>query len=162
MTIPQGNASKRQAPPSSDPVRDARQAIAVRLRQIRRNHPDGPFSLEDLARHVGVSKRTLAEVESGRSNLTIETLVKIAAGLGIDRPAYFLDEEVFHAVNAEFAALQKLAESQVESVAMRSADAATIPPELAQLLTDIVSAGQKAQASLDASDSDAIDRAQGQ
>ncbi|MFD9633437.1 helix-turn-helix domain-containing protein [Streptomyces violascens] len=161
MTSSQGNAPKRPVP-QGDPVQATKQAIAARLRHIRRNHPDGPFSLEDLARHVSVSKRTLAEVESGRSNLTIETLAKIAAGLGIERPAYFLDEQVFHAVNSEFAALKQLAESRGGSVAMRSTDAATIPPELAQLLADIVTAGQKAQASLEGSDSSAADRVQGQ
>ncbi|MFJ5803755.1 helix-turn-helix domain-containing protein [Streptomyces decoyicus] len=150
-------------PPLSDPVQTIKDQIAARFRYIRANHPERPhsekpFTYDEVSSLTGLSKRTLAEVESGRSNLRIESLVNLAAGLGIDRPGYFLDEQVFKAVNAEFAALKQLAEQRVESVAMRSVDPAKIPPELAQLLATIVSAGQEAQASLDPSRSDASER----
>ncbi|WP_405655855.1 helix-turn-helix domain-containing protein [Streptomyces sp. RK9] len=76
--------------------------IARRLRHIRRHHPEGPFTLLELARLTSVSKRTLAAAESAEgTNLTLETLVKLTRGLGIRRLAYFLDEQVFQEVNAE-------------------------------------------------------------
>ncbi|MET9900699.1 helix-turn-helix domain-containing protein [Streptomyces sp. NPDC006446] len=77
-------------------------AIARRLRHIRQHHPEGPFSLAELAERTGVSKRTLVAAESAEgANLTIETLVKVTRGLGIARWAYLLDEQVFRQVNAE-------------------------------------------------------------
>ncbi|WP_306317497.1 MULTISPECIES: helix-turn-helix domain-containing protein [unclassified Streptomyces] len=76
--------------------------LARRLRHIRKYHPEGPFTLSDLAERTGVSKRTLVAAESAEgTNLTIETLVKVTRGLGIARSAYLLDEEVFRQVNAE-------------------------------------------------------------
>jgi transcriptional regulator with XRE-family HTH domain len=78
-------------------------AIARRLRHIRQHHPEGPFTLSELAERTGVSKRTLVAAESAEgTNLTIETLVKVTRGLGIARWAYLLDEQVFRQVNAEF------------------------------------------------------------
>ncbi|MEU6274042.1 helix-turn-helix domain-containing protein [Streptomyces populi] len=77
-------------------------AIARRLRHIRQNHPEGPFTLSELAERTGVSKRTLVTAESAEGgNLTIETLVRVTRGLGITRWAYLLDEQVFQQVNAE-------------------------------------------------------------
>ncbi|MGW3661930.1 helix-turn-helix domain-containing protein [Streptomyces sp. NPDC005141] len=77
-------------------------AIARRLRHIRQYHPEGPFTLSELAERTDVSKRTLVAAESAEgTNLTIETLVKVTRGLGIARWAYLLDEQVFRQVNAE-------------------------------------------------------------
>ncbi|MFB7244264.1 helix-turn-helix domain-containing protein [Streptomyces populi] len=77
-------------------------AIARRLRHIRQNHPEGPFTLSELAERTGVSKRTLTAAESAEgANLTIETLVTVTRGLGITRWAYLIDEQVFRQVNAE-------------------------------------------------------------
>ncbi|MGW0533333.1 helix-turn-helix domain-containing protein [Streptomyces sp. NPDC003032] len=94
--------------------------IARRLRHIRRHHPEGPFTLMELARLTSVSKRTLAAAESAEgTNLTIETLVKLTRGLGIRRWAYFLDEQVFQQVNAELrsgGAVAKRAAHSMESL----------------------------------------------
>lgn len=91
-----------------DPPPDRREggavmpAIARRLRHVRQYHPEGPFTLSELAERTGVSKRTLVAAESAEgTNLTIETLVKVTRGLGIGRWAYLLDEQVFRQVNAE-------------------------------------------------------------
>ncbi|MGW5735642.1 MULTISPECIES: helix-turn-helix domain-containing protein [Streptomyces] len=98
-----GNGGAQGFPPcDADEHGSVMPEIARRLRHIRRHHPEGPFTLVELARLTSVSKRTLAAAESAEgTNLTIETLVKLTRGLGIRRWAYFLDEQVFQQVNAE-------------------------------------------------------------
>jgi transcriptional regulator with XRE-family HTH domain len=98
-----GNGEAQGFPPcEADESRSVMSEIARRLRHIRRHHPEGPFTLSELARLTSVSKRTLAAAESAEgTNLTIETLVKLTRGLGIRRWAYFLDEQVFQQVNAD-------------------------------------------------------------
>ncbi|MFE2179086.1 helix-turn-helix domain-containing protein [Streptomyces sp. NPDC059455] len=128
-------------------------AVARRLRHLRQHHPEGPFSLAALAERASVAKRTLAQAESAEgSNLTIETLVKVAHSLGITREGYFLDEKVFREVNAELAALAELKRQRVEGVALRTAS----PPELttgsvkelSELLTGILASAEKARDAL--------------
>ncbi|MFE7314369.1 hypothetical protein ACFU7T_15020 [Streptomyces sp. NPDC057555] len=83
-------------------LRAAKTALATRLRYVRHHHPEGPFTLAKLAERAGVSKRALASAESADgTNLTMGTLVEVAHSLGIQRCAYFLDEEVFTQVNVE-------------------------------------------------------------
>ncbi|MFI9206045.1 helix-turn-helix domain-containing protein [Streptomyces sp. NPDC053048] len=102
MNQEHGASSGAPEHPAGGMAHAAKAAIALRLRYIRRHHPEGPFSLAKLAERAGVSKRTLASAESADgTNLTIETLMKVAQSLGIRRLAYFLDEQVFHEVNAE-------------------------------------------------------------
>ncbi|MEW1656743.1 NUDIX domain-containing protein [Streptomyces sp. NPDC093707] len=104
-------------------VRAARTALAARLRYVRHHHPEGPFTLAKLAERAGVSKRTLASAESADgTNLTMGTLVKVAHSLGIQRCAYFLDEEVFAQVNAEWETLEELRRRQVRGPALRTAE----------------------------------------
>ncbi|MER8001645.1 helix-turn-helix domain-containing protein [Streptomyces sp. NPDC095613] len=104
-------------------IQTAKSAIATRLRYIRRHHPEGPFTLAALAERAGVSKRTLTQAESAEgSNLTIETLVKVAHSLGISRDGYFLDEQVFQEVNSSFAALVEMRDRGVDRVALRTSD----------------------------------------
>ncbi|MDJ0466811.1 helix-turn-helix domain-containing protein [Streptomyces sp. H27-C3] len=130
-------------------VRRARGEIATRFRHIRQHHPEGPFTLERLASVTGVSKRNLALAESPEgANLKIETLVKIAHSLGIERWAYFLDAQVFDQVNIELSVLQELRQRQVETVALRksndhqtSRDALT---QLSELIAGITNLGQSA------------------
>lgn len=131
-------------------VHGAKTAIATRLRYIRQNHPEGPFSLAKLAERAGVSKRTLASAESAEgTNLTIETLVKVAHSLGIERWAYFLDEQVFQQVNAELETVKELRQRKVHSVALRTSHPTAIPAdELSQLLTGIIDAAAQARQTL--------------
>ncbi|MER6568864.1 helix-turn-helix domain-containing protein [Streptomyces sp. NPDC001093] len=135
-----------------DHVHAAKTDIAARLRHIRRHHPEGPFSLARLAELAGVSKRTLASVESAEgANLTIETLVKVAHSLGIQRCAYFLDEQVFQQVNKELELLGQLRESRAHGLALRSSHAApvaTTTDQVSQLLAGIIEAAAQARDSL--------------
>ncbi|MGW1289456.1 helix-turn-helix domain-containing protein [Streptomyces sp. NPDC001118] len=135
-----------------DHVHATKAAIAARLRHIRRNHPEGPFNLARLADLAGVSKRTLASVESAEgANLTIETLVKVAHSLGIQRCAYFLDDQVFQQVNKELEFIKELQESKAQGLALRTSHAApvaTTTAQVAQLLAGIIDAAAQARDSL--------------
>ncbi|MFF4226611.1 helix-turn-helix domain-containing protein [Streptomyces sp. L500] len=129
----------------------AKSTIAQRLRYIRRHHPEGPFSLAKLAERAKVSKRTLASAESADgTNLTIETLMKVAQSLGIRRPAYFLDEQVFHEVNAELETVKQLKQQSVHAVALRTAAEPGGSPvsELSGLVRSIIAAAKAADDTL--------------
>ncbi|MET7765715.1 helix-turn-helix domain-containing protein [Streptomyces sp. NPDC005393] len=135
-----------------DHVHTTKTDIAVRLRHIRQHHPEGPFSLAKLAKLAGVSKRTLASAESAEgTNLTIETLVKLAHSLGIQSCAYFLDEQVFQQVNKELEALKELRRQNLQGVALRTSHPTplhTTTDQLEQLLTGIIDAAAQARDSL--------------
>ncbi|MFF9478111.1 helix-turn-helix domain-containing protein [Streptomyces sp. NPDC014733] len=136
-----------------DAIRDARAAVARRLRHLRAHHPEGPFTLAALAERSGVSQRTLAQVESAEgSNVTLETLVKVAHSLGVARPGYFLDEEVFRQVNAELTALKEMRDQQLQGVAMRTSTHRDWSPsavqEISLLITDILDNAAKVKGAL--------------
>jgi transcriptional regulator with XRE-family HTH domain len=62
------------------PPGPAQQVLAANLRRLRiARH----LSLSQLGRATGISKATLSGIEHGRSNPTIETLVSLAAALGV-------------------------------------------------------------------------------
>ncbi|GAB7035745.1 helix-turn-helix domain-containing protein [Streptomyces sp. NPDC021749] len=137
-------------------VHDAKTAIARKLRYIRQQHPEGPFTLAGLAERAGVSKRTLASAESvDGTNLTVETLVKVAHSLGISRVGYFLDDQVFEQVNSELEWLKKMRTQRIESVALRQSAAPSGPPaasslnELSHLITHLVTTAEAARATLE-------------
>ncbi|MFE1776019.1 helix-turn-helix domain-containing protein [Streptomyces sp. NPDC059008] len=145
----QGKRTDALAQPGLDEhVHATKAEIATRLRHVRQHHPEGPFSLSKLAERAGVSKRTLASAESADgTNLTIETLVKVAHSLGIQRSAYFLDEQVFQQVNTELEALKELRRRKVENIALRHST--NLPMDhLSQLLTGIIDAAALARESL--------------
>ncbi|MFJ9855649.1 helix-turn-helix domain-containing protein [Streptomyces sp. NPDC101150] len=137
-----------------DSVHTAKTSIARRLRHIRQSHPEGPFTLARLAERAGVSKRTLASAESvDGTNLTVETLVKVAHSLGVSRVAYFLDEQVFDQVNAELELLRNMRSQRIESVALRQSSLAAAPAassltELSHLITRLVTTAEAARATL--------------
>ena len=54
--------------------------LGARIRDLRL---DRKMSLADLAETSGVGKGALSSIENGRVNVTIETCVKIAVGLGL-------------------------------------------------------------------------------
>lgn len=152
-SIRAGQGDERPVPPSRQDLdarlHGARCDLARRLRYIRQHHPEGPFTLERLAQTVGVSKRNLAQAESSAgANLRIETLIKIAHSLGIERWAYFLDEQVFEQVNIELSVVKELAAKRVETVALRSAHVQHMSGEtlsqLSELIAGITSLGQSA------------------
>jgi hypothetical protein len=78
----------------------------------------------------------------------METLVKIAHSLGIERWAYFLDEQVFDQVNIELAVVKELAARNVETVALRKSNGHQMSSQalsqLSELITGITSLGQSA------------------
>ncbi|MFE4535836.1 helix-turn-helix domain-containing protein [Streptomyces scopuliridis] len=110
----------------NDRIQLTKAAIARRLRYVRQHHPEGPFTLAGLAERAGVAKRTLSQAESAEgSNLTIETLVKVAHSLGISRDGYFLDDQVFEEVNIQLATLVEMRDRGVDRVALRTSAPAT-------------------------------------
>ncbi|WP_045694410.1 helix-turn-helix domain-containing protein [Streptomyces rubellomurinus] len=136
--------------PLKEQLRLAKTAIATRLRYVRHEHPEGPFTLGELAERAGVSKRTLVSAESSDgTNLTVETLVKVAHSLGIERWAYFLDEQVFREVNTELDMIKELRERNVRSVALRTAHPTHLPvDQVAALLRGIIESAGQAHESL--------------
>jgi DNA-binding XRE family transcriptional regulator/predicted RNase H-like HicB family nuclease len=74
VRLPQGWAL---LPISIDP------ALEVRL-QIRWTREDQGLSQQALAQRVDVSQQAIAKLESPDSNVTLETLKKVAAALGLE------------------------------------------------------------------------------
>ncbi|WP_187363958.1 helix-turn-helix domain-containing protein [Streptomyces piniterrae] len=146
------HASDMSARSLDDHVHATKADIAARLRHIRRHHPEGPLSLAKLADLAGVSKRTLGSVESAEgANVTIETRVKVAHSLGIQRCAYFLDGQVFEQVNKELELIQELRRGRAHGLAMRASHAApvaTTTDQVSRLLTGIIDAAAQARDSL--------------
>ncbi|MET8680895.1 helix-turn-helix domain-containing protein [Streptomyces sp. NPDC004647] len=139
-------------------VQAAKAAIASRLRYIRKNHPQGPFTLDAFAERTQVSKRTLSAAESADgTNLTIEIIAKIAHSLGIERHAYFLDEHVFQQINSELELVKNLRDGKVGSVALRASHSDGIAnpavDQLTALLSQLVDTAQAASDTLPLLDS---------
>lgn len=55
-------------------------AVAANIRRLRR---EAGLTLAELASAAGIGKSTLAQLESGRANPSVETLWAIAAGLAV-------------------------------------------------------------------------------
>ncbi|HGU6173175.1 TPA: helix-turn-helix domain-containing protein [Escherichia coli] len=60
-----------------------------RLKKIRKERG---LSLRALAEKSGISKSTLNDIETGKSNPSVETLTKIAKALNIEISYFFSDE----------------------------------------------------------------------
>lgn len=55
-------------------------------------------SLKDVATRAGISAPSLADIEGGRANMTLERLERIAAAYGLDAvPAFTERKEAAHA-----------------------------------------------------------------
>lgn len=113
--------------PESTPdalVHEVKVNVGRRLRFARTHHPNGSMTQAVLSEVTGVSTRALGDIEAGNANPSLETLVRITAGLGIQRMAYLLDETVFDAVNRELETVMEhvkaKAELGVTSIAFRS------------------------------------------
>jgi len=68
-------ATKRQ---SSDSVR---RALGLQVQEVRRERG---LTQEGLADKLAMLPSNYARIEQGRQNVTVDTLVKIANGLGVD------------------------------------------------------------------------------
>lgn len=64
----------------SDHVQQVSEAIAMRLREVRKKQK---LSLDELARRSGVSKGMVVEIENCNANPSIAILCKISAALGL-------------------------------------------------------------------------------
>jgi transcriptional regulator with XRE-family HTH domain len=65
------------------------QAIAHRVAQLRRSHPDGrprqlKVSQQDLASRIGVSRTTIANVENHRQQMPLHLLYDMCIELGVE------------------------------------------------------------------------------
>ena len=65
--------------------------VADNVRQLRKTRG---YSLDDLAARSGVSRASLSQIETAKTNPTISILWKIAAGLGVPFAALLGDETV--------------------------------------------------------------------
>ena len=65
--------------------------VAKNIKKLRETHK---LSLEELAKHSGVSKSMLAQIERGEGNPTISTLWKISNGLQVPFDALTLRPKV--------------------------------------------------------------------
>lgn len=75
------NLSKadRRTPSPSDRSNDARE-LGVKIRALRKA---GGWTLEDVARSIGVSKSAISQIENGRTEPSLQTLRRLAAALKI-------------------------------------------------------------------------------
>jgi transcriptional regulator with XRE-family HTH domain len=73
---------RQSALPATDPngAAELTHRVAVNLREHRRMRD---LSLDELARHTGVSRAGLSQIETCKTNPSIGVLWKIASGLGI-------------------------------------------------------------------------------
>jgi transcriptional regulator with XRE-family HTH domain len=55
----------------------------VLARNVRRLRTERQLSLGELAVHAGIAKQTLANLESGKGNPTVETMLAVARALGV-------------------------------------------------------------------------------
>lgn len=46
-----------------------------------------------LARMTGVDRTNIADIESGLQNATVDTLTRLAEGLGVELGLFFFDED---------------------------------------------------------------------
>jgi transcriptional regulator with XRE-family HTH domain len=65
--------------------------VGVVGRNVRRLRTERQLSLGALATRAGLAKQTLANLESGRGNPTVETLLSVARALGVG-PTWLLAE----------------------------------------------------------------------
>jgi len=134
--------------------------IAERVKAARENHPNGPMTRTALADAAGVSLRNLVDIEAGNSNLGIDTLVKITIGLGVQRPAYLIDPQVFAEVNQQLASLKKISDATRElgatSIMFRNPGFPADPSheDLATILEKIVALGSEARRQVNTNNAD--------
>src|SRR5262245_27232372 len=83
----------REMPGSGDDIGAAEltRRVAEHLRVLRRTRG---YSLDDLAARSGVSRATLSQIETAKTNPTISVLWKISSGLGVPFSALLGDERI--------------------------------------------------------------------
>lgn len=61
-------------------------------RRIRAVREEAGLSQEKLAAKIGMTRSNYARIERGATNITVETLVRIAKGLGVEVEVAFRTE----------------------------------------------------------------------
>jgi len=80
-------------------VRDLATVLGDRIRELRRKKG---FSQESFADHCGLHRTYMGGIERGEHNLTIQTALTVANGLGITLSKLFTDiEELMHAQSGQ-------------------------------------------------------------
>lgn len=70
---------------------DIRSKIGLRIKELRAEHM---ISQEEFANLIGMSRSYFGEVETGKRNVAVINLEKIAMGLGVTLGEFF-DSDVF-------------------------------------------------------------------
>lgn len=69
---------------------DEAKAIGMRIRTVRKTRG---WTLAEAAAHAGLTYQHLQKIETGLLNVTLMTLIRIAAGFGVPLRAFFVDEQ---------------------------------------------------------------------
>lgn len=56
--------------------------VGARIRALRERTPN--LSQETLAKKIGMTRQNYARIEYGLTNVTLDTLIRIADGLGVE------------------------------------------------------------------------------
>ncbi|MDJ1650096.1 MULTISPECIES: helix-turn-helix domain-containing protein [Gordonibacter] len=72
------------------PTSETRINIGRRIRMYRTRQG---LSVRMLARMTGVDRTNIADIESGLQNAIVDTLTRLADGLGIELGLFFFDED---------------------------------------------------------------------
>lgn len=76
--------------PDLDPaVRAASEEIGEKLKEARLK---AGLSQKTLAERIGMTRTSYARIEKGQTNVTVDSLVRIAEGLGLDLLVNFADK----------------------------------------------------------------------
>ena len=67
---------------------DVPQSLGPRLKALRRTRG---WTLEAASEHTGLAKSTLSKIENGRMSPTVEVLLKLSQGFGVDLAGLFGD-----------------------------------------------------------------------
>jgi transcriptional regulator with XRE-family HTH domain len=68
-----------------------RRAAARIGKQLRSARLEARLSQQSLAEKIGMTRTNYARLEQGRTNVTLETLLRIADGLGLDLRVELVD-----------------------------------------------------------------------
>lgn len=95
-------------------MHEYRAKLGVRISQVRKKMG---FTQEQLSEYADLSQNYLSQLENGKKNISIETLMKLANALEI-KPAFFLDGgNINHAV--KIPSLDKKIQAMVASLTAR-------------------------------------------
>lgn len=80
MPTRNGDESSSQRFKQTKRYSDAAKAIGVRVRQLR---DEAGLTLEEASAQMDIDLKHLQKVESGRLNITLVTILRVADGLGV-------------------------------------------------------------------------------